>query len=92
MSALVDREIRDEVRRFKPRDLIQFLEQLPTNRRHLEALLRSPTALPIEVTNAAEGQWREIVGKTHPQAKAAEFGRLAVQWGRTVIPAIEARI
>lgn len=86
-----DVEIRTMLRGMGATERTALLENIVSQPRMMEAVLRAPVPIPV-VTDAIRRSWREHVEATHPDAPNVATGRAAVEWASQVLGQIGAAV
>ena len=90
-TGLADWELRDYLRGLQGKDQAKAFDEIASNPRLMQAVLRSP--IPIQpFTDLARKSWAEHVEKTHPDAAKVTNFRTAHDWAAVIIPQLEKHV
>lgn len=91
VSAMQDMEIRQSLRSASHKERPELFQLIAANPRLQEAVLRSPIPMPV-FGDIAEKSRTERVRKEHPNMPRITRGRESLDWAKSLLPAIAARL
>ena len=83
-----DIELRGMLRAMPSNERVEMLENIVGQPRMMEAILRSPVAIPV-LTEAVQRPWREHISASHPEAGKVAMSRAAAAWAAHVLPQVQ---